>query len=113
MSVSLGVYKGKNYYDYDCELVDDRPVSFQRVWNRVWDRAIAECKIRIFDNCRHFSVSQIPEVLEELDRIYEWVQINGGEDTNYISERIHDELKPFLIQFYREHKDEDYWLDLG
>jgi hypothetical protein len=75
-------------------------------------RAISECNIRVFVYFRNFSVRQIPEVLDELDRIYDWVQINGGKDTEYISWRIHDELKPFFIQFYQEHKDEEYWFSL-
>ncbi len=111
VSVTLGIYKGKDYHSG--EFIDDVPVSFQHVWNQVWNKALAECKIHIFVDCHHFSISQIPKVLEELERIYDWVQINGGKDTEYISWRIRDELKPFLIQFYQEHKDEDYWFDLG
>lgn len=113
MSVTLGIHKGKAFDCNSSEFVNDVPVSFQSVWNHVWDQALTECKIRIFVDCHDFSISQIPEVLEELDRIYEWVQINGGKDTDYISWRIRDELKPFLMQFYQEHKDEDYWFDLG
>ena len=111
VSVTLGIYKGKDYHS--SEFVDDVPVSFQRVWNQVWNQALTECKIHIFVDCHYFSISQIPKVLEELKRIYDWVQINGGKDTEYISWRIRDELEPFLTQFYQEHKDEDYWFDLG
>ena len=111
MSVTLGIYKGKDYNSG--EFVNDVPVSFQRVWNKVWNQALKECKIQIFVDCHYFSIKQIPKVLEELDRIYEWVQINGSEDTEYVLWRIHEQLKPFLIQFYKEHKYEDYWFDLG
>jgi hypothetical protein len=114
MSVTLGIYKVKD--SKICEAVDDIPdipVSFERVWLQVWVRAIKECDVRLFVEFRYFSVSQIPEVLEELDRIYEWVQMNGGEDTDYICGRIRDSLKPFLIRFYQEHKDENYCMILG
>lgn len=111
MSMSMGVYKGETYDN--SEFIDDKPVSVQRVWRDVWDHAITECSVRVFIDCNYFSVSQIPEVLAELDRIYDWVQFNGGNDTDYISYRISDELKPYLTQFYREHKDENYWFDLG
>ncbi len=113
MSVSLGLYKGPIFDCYNSKYVEMIPVSFQNVWNQVWDKAITECNIRVFVDCCDFSVSQIPEVLVELDRIFDWVQVNGGKDTEYITWRIRDELKPFLIQFYQEHKDEDYWFSLG
>ena len=87
-------------------------MSFETVWHAVWMKAIRECNISLFTYFRYFSVAQMPEVLEELDRIYDWVQVNGGDDTSYVSWRIHDELKPFLIQFYQDHKDEDYWFCL-
>ena len=113
ISVSLGVHKGEPFDCHNSEFIDDVLVSFQRTWNSVWEAAIADCEVQIFRSCRDFTVNQIPEVLAELDRIYDWVQINGGKDTKYITLRIRDELKPFLIRFYHEHKDEDYWFDLG
>ena len=111
MSVSLGIYKGKDYGS--SEFIDDIPVSFASTWHKVWRKAFNECNIRLFIDCRYFSIKQIPNVLDELDMIYEWVQTNGGEYTEYISQRICDQLKPFLIKFYQEHKDEDYWFDVG
>ena len=113
MSVSLGIYKGELFDCSSSECIDVIPVSFQRVWSEVWNPAIIACGVRVFEDCRDFKVSQIPEVLEELERIYDWVQTNGGQDTQYISWRIRDELKPFLIRFYQEHRDEDYWFSLG
>lgn len=113
MSMSLGVSKGEAFDTHNSKFLEMIPVSFQSVWRDVWDRAITECSIHIFTDCSYFTVNQIPEVLAELDRIYDWVQLNGGEDTDYVSCRIRDKLKPFLTQFYQEHKDENYWFDLG
>ena len=113
MSVTLGIYKGKAFDLRASECLDDIPVSFERVWRQVWDKAIIECNVRIFVDCYDFTIGQIPDVLAELDRIYDWVQINGGDDTEYISWRIRDELKPFLTSFYQEHKDEEYWFTVG
>ncbi|HOC34121.1 MAG TPA: hypothetical protein PLH98_06840 [Ruminococcus flavefaciens] len=110
MSVTLGIRKGKDYGS--SEFIDDIPVSFASTWRKVWNKAISECNIKVFIY-NYFSIKDVPTVLEELDRIYEWVQTNGGEDTEYISWRIRYQLKPFLIQFYQEHKDEDYWFDVG
>ena len=111
MSVTLGINKGKDYGS--SEFIDDIPVSFARTWHEVWSKALAECDINTFIIDHYFPIKDVPTVLEELDRIYEWVQNNGGKDTEYISSRIRDQLKPFLTQFYQEHKDEDYWFDVG
>ena len=113
MSVSLGVHKGEAFDCSNSEFIEDRPVAFQNVWNNVWESAIEACKIRIFRCCLDFTVDQIPEVLAELDLIYNWVQNNGEKDTEYILCRIREELKPFLSRFYLEHKNEDYWFDVG
>lgn len=112
MSVALFIEKGKACDDPDKEDIDVIPVSFERVWHAVWERAISACDVRLFVYFRYFSVRQIPEVLGELDRIYDWVQSNGGEDTAYVSWRIQEQLKPFFTQFYQEHKDGDYWFSL-
>lgn len=111
MSVTLGIYKGKDYGN--SEFIDDIPVSFASTWSKVWSKALTECDIKKFSICNYFPIKDVPTVLEELDRIYEWVQNNGGKYTEYISRRIRDQLKPFLIQFYQEHIDEDYWFDVG
>ncbi|MBP5607229.1 MAG: hypothetical protein J6X66_03035 [Lachnospiraceae bacterium] len=51
-------------------------------------------------------------MLAELDTIYLWSGDNISKDTPYIQNRI-GELKEYLSRFYQEHKDEDYWFDLG
>ena len=113
MSVSLSVYKGKSFDSSNSKLIEVVPVSFQRIWNDLWQSAIKDCGINIFKLCSDFTVNQIPEVLEEIDKINDWVQTTGCNDKEYISNRICNELKPFLQNFYCEHKDEDYWFDLG
>lgn len=112
MSVSLGLYKGKQFDSFTSQFITEIPVSFQEVWNNVWTKAIAECKVQIFVPCKDFTVNDIPVVLDELDAIYRWSDDHGGKDTRYIQERI-QELKAYLEQFFREHKDEDYWFALG
>lgn len=113
MSMTLGIYRGKAFDPYKSEFVDMIPVSFQRVWGKVWEKAIADCGVRIFRDCMDFTIQQIPEVLSELSRVLDWVRINGGGDTVYVTERIRDELTPFLTDFYAAHKDEEYWFSLG
>ncbi len=112
MSVSLGLYKGKQFDCYRSQFITAIPVSFQNVWNEVWVKAISECNILKFVDCKDFAVNEIPAVLADLDAIYNWFHLEGGKDTNYIRERI-KELKEYLNKFYLEHKNEDYWFELG
>ena len=113
MSITLGINKGKSFDSSNSVFVGDVPVSFQRVWNDLWQEAINYCGIHFFKLDSGFTVDQIPEVLIEIDKINDWVLVKGGNDKEYISKRICNELKPFLDNFYHEHKDEDYWFDLG
>jgi len=112
MSVSLLVYKGKLFDCYTSECITEIPVSFQSVWNDIWEKAISECNIKKFVACGMFYVNEIPTVLAELDTIYDWVHYNGGIKTNYIQNRI-QELKKYFNDFYIENKNLDYWFDLG
>ena len=112
MSVSLGIYKGKQFDSFTSQFITAIPVSFQRVWNSEWERAISEYGIVIFVNNNDFTVNDIPAVLAELDTICHRYHDNNGKDTPYILNKI-EELKEYLSQFYQEHKDEDYWFSLG
>ncbi len=113
MSVSLGIYKGKAFECSESEFRADIPVSFQRVWDSVWENAIVNCNVQILRCSIDFTIKQIPEVISELELIYDWVQTNRCDDSEYVLKRIRDELCPFLKQFYAEHKDEDYWFTIG
>lgn len=113
MSVSLTISKWIDSDRNNREFIVDIPVSFQSVWNQVWEPAITACDVQFFKCCNVFTTEQIPKVLEELARIYDWVQVNDVEDTAYITERIRDELKPFLTEFYQEHKGENYRFSVG
>lgn len=112
MSVSLLLFKGEQFNCYTSECIKEIHISFQRVWNDTWEKAVSECKIQKFVCCGMFDVNEIPTVLVELDTIYNWVHYNGGNDTDYIQDRIQD-LKKFFNEFYLEHKNLDYWFDLG
>ena len=112
MSVSLGIYKGRRFDSFASLFIADVPVSFQTVWDNVWSKAVSECRIRLFSINNDFVVNDIPTVLAELDTICHWSGDNISKDTPYIQNRI-GELKEYLSRFYQEHKDEDYWFDLG
>ena len=112
MSVSLLVFKGEDFNSSKSQVIAEIPVSFQNVWNETWEKAISECKIKIFVCGGMFSINTIPSVLTELDSIYDWVNNNGGRDMKYIQNRI-QELKEFLNSYYNEHENLDYWFDLG
>lgn len=112
MSVSLLVFKGEDFNNSKSQVIAEMPVSFQNVWNETWEKAISECKIKIFVCGGMFSINTIPSVLTELDSIFDWVNNNGGRDMKYIQNRI-QELKEFLNSFYNEQENLDYWFDLG
>ena len=112
MSVSLLVFKGEDFNNSKSQVIAEMPVSFQNVWNETWEKAISECKIKIFVCGGMFSINAIPSVLTELDSIFDWVNNNGGRDMKYIQNRI-QELKEFLNGFYNEQENLAYWFDLG
>ena len=112
MSVSLLVFKGEDFNNSKSQVITEMPVSFQNVWNETWEKAISECKIKIFVCGGMFSINTIPSVLAELDSIFDWVNNNGGRDIKYIQNRI-QELKEFLNSYYNEQESLDYWFDLG
>ena len=112
MSVSLLVFKGEEFNDSKSQVIAEMPVSFQNVWNETWEKAISECKVKIFVCGGIFSINAIPGVLTELDSIFNWVSNKGGKDMEYIQRRIQG-LKDFLDNYYKEHENSDYWFDLG
>lgn len=112
MSVSLLVFKGEDFNYPESRVIDEMPVSFQRVWKETWEKAISECKIKIFVCGGMFSINTIPDVLAELDSVFGWMNHNGGRDMKYIQNRI-QELKEFLNSYYNEQENLDYWFDLG
>ena len=112
MSVSLLVFKGEKFNASKSQVIAEMPVSFQNIWNETWERAISECRVKIFVCCGMFSANTIPNVLAELDSIFNWVEHNGGKDRDYIQNRI-QELKDFLNSYDNVHENSDVWFDLG
>ena len=112
MSVSLLVFKGEHFNSSTSKVINEIPVSFQSVWNNIWEKAISECSVKKFVTCGMFTVDDIPNVITELDTIYNWVHHNGGEETKYIQDRIL-KLKNFFNNIYLDDNNSDYWFDLG
>lgn len=112
MSVSLLVFKGEHFNSSTSKVIDEIPVSFQSVWNNIWEKAIYECSVKKFVTCGMFTVDDIPNVITELDTIYNWVNHNGGKETKYIQDRIL-KLKNFFNNIYLDDNNSDYWFDLG
>ena len=112
MSVSLLVFKGEHFNSSTSKVINEIPVSFQSVWNNIWEKAISECSVKKFVTCGMFTVDDIPNVITGLDTIYNWVHHNGGEETKYIQDRIL-KLKNFFNNIYLDDNNSDYWFDLG
>ena len=112
MSVSLLVFEGEDFNNLKSQMIAEIPVSFQKIWNETWEKAISMCNIKTFVCGGMFSINAIPSVLTELSSIYDWVNHNGGKDAEYIKNRI-CELKTLLNSYSDRHKNSNYWFDLG
>lgn len=80
-------------YDADGECTLCYPVSTEDVYIRVWNRAIAEENFRLFRECSGFTVEQVSEVLDELQRIKDWCERNldhSSRDYSYMIWRPDD-----------------------
>ena len=95
MSVSLSVYKGETYNDEKSDFIIDIPVSFQRIWNEGWELLISKCRTTRFVIGGMFTVNDLPIILDELEKVYEYICRNNISDKEYIQNRI-KELKQYL-----------------
>ena len=87
MSVSLFRYNA----DRKCILC--YPVSVENIYIRVWSRAIEDAHIQLFRECGGFTVEQVGEVLDELQRIRDWCERNLDHDSadyGYMIQRLYD-----------------------
>lgn len=79
------------------------PVSTERFFREVWERAIEEVDTKYFREYKSFYRSQLGEVSTELIQIKKWAIKNlNGTDLKYISERIDEILEQLPNAFERE-----------
>ena len=64
-------------------------VSAEEFYRRCWDKGVRENNIRLFRECAEFYASDLPEVLDELQRLKEWaLKELSKEDSERMVERI-------------------------
>lgn len=107
MSVSIGRTNPKtNEYD---EIL----VSFQTVWNDVWEKAIKDRNLHYIGCCKILHKKDLQFILSEFLQVKDYVLNHNfsDKDRNYVSKRI-DEIIDNLELFWNEIPEvED--LDMG
>ena len=107
MSVSIGRRNPKtNEYAVMC-------VSFQRVWNEVWEKAIQDRNLHLIGCCKTLYKKDLQKILWEFCQVKDYV-LNSNfsyHDKCYVSERI-DEITANLENFWNEIPDVEE-LDMG
>ncbi|SBV99278.1 hypothetical protein KL86CLO1_11168 [uncultured Eubacteriales bacterium] len=79
------------------------PVSTERFFREVWERAIEEVDTTYFREYNPFYKSQLGEVFNELTQIKKWSIKNlSGTDLKYMSERTDEIFEQLPNAFDRE-----------
>lgn len=97
MSVSIGrIDPRTNEYD-------EMLVSFQRVWNDVWDKAIKDRELNYIGCCKILHKKDLGFILSEFSQVKDYVLTNdfSEKDKSYVCNRI-DEIVEDLEKFWNE-----------
>ena len=88
-------------------------VSFQRVWNEVWEKAIEERGLKLIGICTILHKKDMAEILREFLQVKEYVMIHDipEKDKGYVIERV-DSIIENLEKFWNEVPGIDE-LDMG
>ena len=75
MSVGLYKYLG-NIYDRNSKLILSENISSQQFYEKYWEKAIYEMKIKYVQDGAEFDISKKKIVLEELELLLNWAEQN-------------------------------------
>jgi len=71
-------------------------ISGEDFYQRVWTKAIADTGVTLFREYSQFEVSDLEQVMDELNRLLVWAEANlsnlGGGDLDYMRPRIENLL---------------------
>jgi hypothetical protein len=107
MSVSIGRTNPQtNEYD-------EMLVSFQRVWNDVWEKAIKDRNLHYIGCCKILYKKDLKFILLEFSQVKDYVLTHdfSAGDKSYVSKRI-DEITENLETFWNEIPEVEN-LDMG
>ncbi len=88
MAVGLYKYDG-NINDRDSKLILSENIASQQFYEKYWERAIDELKIKYIQDGAEFDITKKNIVLKELMLLLHWAEKNlQGEDLEYMKSRI-------------------------
>ena len=97
----MGLYKylgGIN--DRNSKLIN---IASQRFYEKYWEKAIKELKIKYIQDGAEFGISKKETILKELDLLLHWANTNlKCEDLKYMKNRIENLQKVILIELNDE-----------
>ena len=102
MSVGLYKYLG-NIYDRNSKLILSENISSQQFYEKYWEKAIYEMKIKYVQDGAEFDISKKEIVLEELELLLNWAEQNlQYKDLNYMKTRIKNLQKVIMTELCNE-----------
>lgn len=102
MSVGLYKYLG-SINDRNSKLILSENIASQRFYEKYWEKAIKELKIKYIQDGTEFGISEKETVLKELDLLLRWANTNlKCEDLKYMKSRIENLQKVILIELNDE-----------
>ena len=91
----------------------EMPISFQRIWNEIWEKAIEDRGLKLIGTCTILHKKDMAEILREFQQVKEYVMTYDipEKDKEYVIERI-DNITDHLEEFWNEVPGIDE-LDMG
>ncbi len=88
--MAVGLYKYDcNINDRDSKLILSENIASQQFYEKYWERAIDELKIKYIQDGAEFDITKKNTVLKELMLLLHWAEKNlQGEDLEYMKSRI-------------------------
>lgn len=78
-------------------------IATTQFFNKFWERAIKETEAKIFKENSQFRKDQLNEVLQELELIKNWAEVNlSGTDLEYMKGRAEELINTIPTAFDKE-----------
>lgn len=87
------------------------PVSTERYFNSVWEKAIQELGLKYIGNSRPIYYRDLPQILDEFMKVRSWAEINlHGVDLDYVISHI-DNILEYLPASWNENRNiQELWM---
>lgn len=87
------------------------PVSTERYFNSVWEKAIQELSLKYIGNSRPIYYRDLPQILDDFMKVRSWAEINlYGVDLDYVISHI-DNILEYLPASWNENRNiQELWM---